>query len=80
MADENEFLFIVDEVQTGLGLTGKMWAYEHMDVLPDVLSFGKRTQVCGTRSVRFRPSLTIKREDVDEGLEITRRALGSIQP
>ena len=47
LADENEFMFIVDEVQTGLGLTGKMWAYEHMDVSPDILSFGKRTQVCG---------------------------------
>jgi len=47
LADENEFLFIVDEVQTGVGLTGKMWAYQHFDVLPDVLCFGKKTQVCG---------------------------------
>ncbi len=47
LADENEFMFIVDEVQTGLGLTGKMWAHEHMEVLPDMVCFGKRTQVCG---------------------------------
>jgi L-lysine 6-transaminase len=47
LADENEFMFIVDEVQTGLGLTGKMWAAEHMEVLPDMTVFGKRTQVCG---------------------------------
>jgi L-lysine 6-transaminase len=47
LADENEFMFIVDEVQTGLGLTGKMWAHEHMEVLPDMICFGKRTQVCG---------------------------------
>ncbi len=47
LADENEFMFIVDEVQTGLGLTGTMWAHEHMEVLPDMVCFGKRTQVCG---------------------------------
>lgn len=47
LADENEFMFIVDEVQTGLGLTGKMWAHEHMEVLPDMICFGKRMQVCG---------------------------------
>ena len=47
LADENEFLLIFDEVQTGVGLTGKMWAYEHFDVMPDLLVFGKKTQVCG---------------------------------
>jgi L-lysine 6-transaminase len=47
LAFEHEFLFIVDEVQTGVGLTGKMWAYQHFDFTPDVLVFGKKTQVCG---------------------------------
>jgi L-lysine 6-transaminase len=47
LADEHEFLFIVDEVQTGVGLTGKMWAYQHLGFSPDVLVFGKKTQVCG---------------------------------
>ena len=47
LADEHEFLFIVDEVQTGVGLTGKMWAYAHYGIEPDILSFGKKTQVCG---------------------------------
>jgi L-lysine 6-transaminase len=40
-------MFILDEVQTGVGLTGKMWAYEHFDFKPDILAFGKKTQVCG---------------------------------
>jgi len=44
---EHEFLFIADEVQTGVGLTGKMWAYQHFGFTPDVLVFGKKTQVCG---------------------------------
>ena len=47
MADRHEFLLIFDEVQTGLGLTGKMWAHEHFGVHPDLLAFGKKTQVCG---------------------------------
>jgi L-lysine 6-transaminase len=47
LADEHEALLIFDEVQTGVGLTGKMWAYEHFNVTPDVLVFGKKTQVCG---------------------------------
>jgi L-lysine 6-transaminase len=47
LAFEHEFLFIVDEVQTGVGLTGKLWAYEHFGFVPDVLVFGKKTQVCG---------------------------------
>jgi len=49
LADENDFLFIMDEVQTGIGLTGKMWAHQHY-VKPDMISFGKKTQVCGFMS------------------------------
>jgi L-lysine 6-transaminase len=47
ICDENEMMFIVDEVQCGVGLTGKMWAYQHFDFEPDILAFGKKTQVCG---------------------------------
>ncbi len=47
ICDEHEILFIMDEVQTGVGLTGKFWAHEHFSVRPDIISFGKKTQVCG---------------------------------
>lgn len=47
LADKHNAMLIFDEVQTGLGLTGKWWAYEHHDVKPDILCFGKKTQVCG---------------------------------
>ncbi|MEU0544673.1 L-lysine 6-transaminase [Nocardia sp. NPDC005978] len=43
----NDALFIMDEVQTGVGLTGTMWAYQQLGVEPDVVAFGKKTQVCG---------------------------------
>ncbi len=49
LCDENDIMLIFDEVQTGIGLTGKMWAYEHF-VEPDMISFGKKTQVCGFMS------------------------------
>jgi L-lysine 6-transaminase len=47
ICDEEEILLIMDEVQTGIGLTGKFWAHEHFDGLPDIIGFGKKTQVCG---------------------------------
>ncbi len=47
ICDDNDIIFIFDEVQTGIGITGKMWAHEHFSVKPDIISFGKKTQVCG---------------------------------
>jgi len=47
LADQHEAMLIFDEVQAGLGITGKMWAFEHYDVKPDMVAFGKKTQVCG---------------------------------
>lgn len=46
LADQHEALLIYDEVQTGVGMTGKFWAHEHY-VKPDILAFGKKAQVCG---------------------------------
>jgi len=47
LADQHEFLFIADEIQSGMGITGKMWAMQHMGVMPDIIVFGKKSQVCG---------------------------------
>lgn len=57
---ENDFLLIYDEVQTGIGITGKMWAHQYFKpkykpekrlfckkMEPDIICFGKKTQVCG---------------------------------
>jgi L-lysine 6-transaminase len=49
LCDENEALLIYDEVQTGVGLTGKFWAHQHFGeaARPDIVAFGKKMQVCG---------------------------------
>lgn len=49
LADENECFLIYDEVQTGVGLSGEFWCYEHFGdkALPDAIAFGKKMQVCG---------------------------------
>lgn len=44
---ENDALLIFDEVQTGVGMTGEFWAHQAIGVEPDIISFGKKTQVCG---------------------------------
>lgn len=50
IANEQEAMLIFDEVQNGVGLSGKFWAYEHFGVTPDLLCFGKKMQVCGIMS------------------------------
>ncbi|MCY1537041.1 putative L-lysine-epsilon aminotransferase [compost metagenome] len=49
LADENEAFLIYDEVQTGVGLTGKFWCHQHFSeaARPDIVAFGKKMQVCG---------------------------------
>ena len=41
ICDENDLLFIVDEVQTGMGRTGKLFAYEWSGITPDIMSLAK---------------------------------------
>jgi L-lysine 6-transaminase len=52
MCDEFDALLIFDEVQTGCGMTGTAWAYQQLGVAPDVVAFGKKTQVCGLMAGR----------------------------
>jgi L-lysine 6-transaminase len=49
LADEHEAFLIYDEVQTGVGLTGKFWCHQHFSekARPDIIAFGKKMQVCG---------------------------------
>ncbi len=47
ICNKYDIMYIVDEIQTGMGLTGKLWCHQHFDFKPDILCFGKKTQVCG---------------------------------
>lgn len=47
MADEHDALLCFDEVQTGMGMTGKMWAWQCLGVEPDIVAFAKKAQVGG---------------------------------
>jgi len=47
LAHENDALLVFDEVQSGVGITGEFWAHQALGVKPDILAFGKKTQVCG---------------------------------
>ena len=47
LALENDALLIFDEIQCGVGITGSFWAHQAFGVEPDIIAFGKKTQVCG---------------------------------
>ena len=47
LAHENDALLVFDEVQSGVGITGDFWAHQTLGVQPDIIAFGKKTQVCG---------------------------------
>ena len=47
LCDKYDVPLIFDEVQIGFGATGKLWFFEHLNVVPDIVVFGKKTQVSG---------------------------------
>lgn len=47
ICSNNDIMFILDEIQTGFGATGRMWAFEHFGIKPDMIAFGKKSQICG---------------------------------
>lgn len=60
---ENDVLMIVDEVQTGCGATGKMWAHDHwgLKTPPDMVTFAKKFQAAGMfHHIETRPSETYR--------------------
>lgn len=47
LCHDHDALFILDEVQTGVGVTGTPWCYQQLGLAPDLVAFGKKAQVCG---------------------------------
>ncbi len=41
ICDDNDILLILDEVQSGMGRTGKYFAYQHYDIIPDIMTLAK---------------------------------------
>ena len=52
MCREDDALFVLDEVQTGVGLTGTAWAYQQLGLEPDVVAFAKKVQLGGIMAGR----------------------------
>src|SRR5262245_45378263 len=52
LCHEHEALFVMDEVQTGAGLTGTPWAYQQLGLAPDIVAFAKKVQVGGIMAGR----------------------------
>jgi L-lysine 6-transaminase len=48
----HDALFILDEVQTGVGLTGTAWAYQQLGLEPDIVAFAKKVQLGGIMAGR----------------------------
>ena len=53
LCDDFDVPLIFDEIQIGFGGTGKLWYYEHTDVVPDIVIFGKKTQLSGIMAKEF---------------------------
>ncbi|MEU8029343.1 L-lysine 6-transaminase [Streptomyces sp. NPDC049099] len=52
MCHDHDALFVLDEVQTGVGVTGSPWAYQQLGLAPDVVAFSKKAQVGGIMAGR----------------------------
>jgi len=47
LCTKNDVPLVFDEIQTGFCATGKVWYFEHLDIIPDIVIFGKKCQVSG---------------------------------
>lgn len=61
ICDDTGTLLILDEVQTGLGRTGKLWGFEHYDILPDMAVLGK-----GLSGGLYPITATVMREPLEQ--------------
>ncbi|HID39080.1 MAG TPA: aspartate aminotransferase family protein, partial [Calditrichaeota bacterium] len=60
LCDKHKVLLIMDEVQTGLGRTGKLWGFEHFEIVPDIVVLGK-----GLSGGLYPISATVLRDELE---------------
>lgn len=70
LCHEHDALFVLDEVQTGVGLTGSAWAYQQLGLQPDIVAFAKKVQVGGVMAGR-------RVDEVPDNAFVTGGRLGS---
>jgi L-lysine 6-transaminase len=63
---------VFDEIQIGFGGTGKVWYFQHLDIVPDIVIFGKKTQLSGIMAQEkygeiFNPKNSIRLEVTWDG-------------
>ena len=64
---------VCDEIQTGMGRTGKMWAVEHFGIEPDIITTAKGL----ASGIRFAPALTLTERQADTALGVFGEALAA---
>ena len=69
LCDEYDVPLVFDEIQVGFGGTGKLWYFEHLEIEPDILIFGKKTQLSGIMAKEKLGSIFSARKSVR--LEVT---------
>jgi L-lysine 6-transaminase len=52
LCHDHDALFVLDEVQTGVGVTGTAWCHQQLGLEPDLVAFGKKAHVCGVMAGR----------------------------
>ena len=72
LCDMYDVPLVFDEIQIGFGGTGKIWYFQHLDIIPDILIFGKKTQLSGIMAREkygeiFKPKNSIRLEVTWDG-------------
>jgi L-lysine 6-transaminase len=69
LCDHYDIPLIFDEIQIGFGSTGKLWYFEHVGIIPDIVIFGKKTQLSGIMTVEKMKNIFKKNNSIR--LEVT---------